>query len=90
MIYFSVCGDGFRVCLNTLPGQAISRHGEIVEFMKLLELRALVTFAQHLVACLSIKPAGSCFFVSFCKTLLFIVQMLLMNFQSTKFQISED
>lgn len=46
---------------------AISRHGEALEFMKLSEFGVLVTFAQHLVACLSIKPADSCFLFGFVK-----------------------
>ena len=53
---------------------------------KLLEFGTLVTFVHHLIACLSIKPAGRCFFCVFCKTSLFIVQMLLMNFWSRKIQ----
>ena len=57
--------------------------------MKLLEFGALFTCAQHLVASLSIKPAGSCFLFCFVK-LIFIIQMLLMNLQSRKIQTSED
>lgn len=64
---------------------AITRCRERLDFMKLTKFGALVTFAQHLVAASAKNQLAAVFcLVLFYKALLFIVQMLLMNFQKQK------